>query len=139
VLSSPEFLLLLSFFPSHDFVFLSLFLFIPPLSFSPFFPFLFSLSNCSKAAVIKIEILTTGNILLYCCVCSLVTGGHLGGTAASMCLKDEIVCSYESDQATGVMTQGLQSGPFVQPYSGLQLRQLLWKDQNSVLFCTDVK
>lgn len=78
----------------------------------PFFPFLLSTSNCSKAAVIEIVILTAVNIILYCCVCSLVTGGylHLGGTAASMSLKDEIVCSYESDQATGVMTQSLQSG-----------------------------
>jgi len=56
-----------------------------------------------------------------------------------MCLKDEIVCSYESDQATVVMTQSLQSGSFVQPYNSPQLRQLLWKDQNSVLFCADMK
>jgi hypothetical protein len=66
----------LSFFPSHDYVFLLLLL--------PFFPFLLSSSNCSKAAVFEIEILTAGNIILYCCVCSLVTGGyiHLGGTTA---------------------------------------------------------
>jgi hypothetical protein len=38
--------------------------------------------------------LTAVKIILYCCVCSLVTGGYLylGGTTASMCLKDEIVC-----------------------------------------------
>jgi hypothetical protein len=37
VLSSPDFLLLLAFLPSHDCVFLSHFLVIPPLSFSHFF------------------------------------------------------------------------------------------------------
>lgn len=52
----------------------------------PLFPFLLSSSNCSKAAVFEIEILTAGNIILYCCVCSLVTGGyiHLGGTTACL-------------------------------------------------------
>ena len=124
---------ILSFFPSHDCVsFTSLV--IPPQSFSPLFHSSFPRRIVQSCCYWK-EILTAGKIIVYYFVCNLVTGGylHLGRTTFFR-VPERWSSSYESYQAAGVVTQSLQSGPLVQPYSRVQPRQLLWKDQNCIQF-----
>jgi len=50
---SSDFLLILSFFPPHDYVFLLHFLIIPPLSFSPFFHSCFPLQTVPKLLFLR--------------------------------------------------------------------------------------